>query len=345
MDLISDYRAIVLTDFMNNGAENLLASAPERESKPRRGRPESIDVGRLWGAREALLGLFEATWHEIGSDLPYLKSPEEVLTALSPWESRRHHHYVVQTLLRPSTIRAGSKQLRVLRLRLGEVTSRIRDAYEALGKCTELFEKAFRIPTAGCTENQREVIFDKIKERAIALARAGAEYLELQSRQAQMTEHLLDSEASFARAEFVRFCRSDRYRLKPLSTANAIAGLPFITWRQSTKRCRQMKRTSVKGQTYEIFEIIQRIVNSNTRRSQLVSHAERYLRKARSNEWDGIAELRKNWYYLNRAIRTCLDQPTRSPKLPYVIATEYWKRKNHPDAVDAAFDMEESIVV
>lgn len=340
-----DYLAIDALELADNVAENILNTGIESESKARRGRPEEIDPGRLFGAREYLVGLLETTWHEVRSNLRTLKSPNDVPGALAPWEQRKFHNYVVQTLLRPSDAPARSKALREQRRQLRKINIAIRDSQRSLEKSVDLFERAFRIPAEQYTENQRDAICDKIRERAMVLARAGTEYLDLQERQRDMEQHMMDREASFARAELVRFCRSNRYRLTPVSVANALAGLPFISWRQSVKRCKALKRTAVKSQTYEIFEIITRIINSNTRGAALVPHAEKFLRETRTNGWDGVAELRKTWYYFSRAVRSALDQRMPPKRLPDAIATEYWKRKNNPGPVDSAFDMEESIVV
>lgn len=309
------------------------------------GRPVSIDDGRLWGQREFLVGLLESTWSHVGWTLSTIKTVADVPSALQEWEERREQNYLVKTLLRPTDRNASATALREHRKRLRHANRRQRDAYDALEKPIDLFERSFRLIAGQYSESQCEAIGEAIKERARALARFGAEYLALQESQKELQEEVLDYEASFARAEVVDFCLSKRYRLTPLNVANAIAGLPDIGWRQSAKRCGAIKRKALKGQSYEIFEVIQRLVNSNTRRSELVRDAEKWLRSARSNGWDGVAELRRRWYYLSRAIRTVLEQKVQRRKLPFLILQEYWKRRGHPSLVDSAFEEEESIVI
>jgi hypothetical protein len=153
-----------------------------------------------------------------------------------------------------------------------------------------------------------------------------------------------DGEAYFARAELVHFCRSKRYRLAPLNIANALAGLPLIGWRQSAKRCKKWKSVGEKGVSFQVFEIIRRIVASNTRRLEFVRDAELWLRDRRSSESAGMADLHKNWYYLRRSIQTELDKGTSRRNLPSAISIEYWKRKSTPSAVDLAFAEDEIIV-
>lgn len=325
-------------------AENSLELNLENNVKGRRGPKSAVADEVLRGSRDQLLGLLEVTWHEVGWNLRRLKTIGDVRPAIQALEQRQHG-YVVQTLFRSTESAATSELLRKQRRKLGDLQKPGRSAYEFLQKCIASFERAMSIPAAQYPASQQQVIYDKAKERAVVLAHAGAEYVQLMDRQADMEQRLQDSEAYFAKYEVVRFCRSGRYRLTPWSAANALAGLPFIGWRESVKRCRQWKRTAVKSLAYEIFEIIQCIVKSNARRFDLVNDAERWLRNRRSTGWDGVAELRRSWYYLNRAIRAALEQKGSRTELPFLISSEYWKRKLSPSPVDSAFEEEERIVI
>jgi hypothetical protein len=159
-----------------------------------------------------------------------------------------------------------------------------------------------------------------------------------------MERLLQDGEAYFARAEFVRFLRSHRYRLTPLNVANALAGLPYIGWRQSAKRCRKHEARGANGGAMQIFNTIRRIVQSCTRKSELIKHAERWLKAHSGTKSFGVLELRKDFYYLRWSIKTVLETGSRRRELPYAIAREYWKRKSTPSNVDLLFAEEESIV-
>jgi hypothetical protein len=206
-----------------------------------------------------------------------------------------------------------------------------------------------RIPATQLSQGEQEVIDDKIKERAQALAHAGAEYLALRDRRENLERLLQDGEAYFARAELVRFCKSRRYSLNPLNTANALAGLPFIGWRQSAKRCRKWKCPGADGIAYQTFKIIYRIVNSCIRRSELIRYAEQWLRsKGVSGRWNwskhAVSELQRNWYYVRRSIQTVLKTKPRARALPYMITSEYLRKTARRTAVDMLFEEEERIV-
>jgi hypothetical protein len=154
------------------------------------------------------------------------------------------------------------------------------------------------------------------------------------------------AKASFARAEFVRFCQSNRYRLNPLNIANALAGLPHIGWRQSAKRCKNHPAPGADGRSMQVFKTIDRIVRLCVRRSDLVGHAERWLRVQKAKRSLGVSDLQEKWYYLRWSIKTALEMNPRvsTRNLPFAITREYWKRISRPSNVDLLFEEEERIV-
>jgi hypothetical protein len=96
----------------------------------------------------------------------------------------------------------------------------------------------------------------------------------------------------------------------------------------------------------QVFDTIQRILRSCTRRSDLIGHAERWLRAQNRAKSLGVSELQQKWYYLRWSIKTVLETSPRVPtrELPFAIAREYWKRIGRPSNVDLLFEEEERIV-
>jgi len=334
---------------MDNVANNLQSLFAEDTPKsPRRGRPIAIDDGTLWNARDHLLWLFETTWAHVGARLPWIKKPADVLQTLQVWkeENRHTNHYLPQILLRPSSTLATPKWLTVTRRQLGELNEAVRTADDARQKCLKSVETAQRALSDGLSESEKTTVQDQISRRSQKLAEAEAEYLALSKQQRETQELLLDGEASFTRAEFVRFCTSNRYRLTPLNIANALAGLPYISWRQSVLRCKRHAAPSAEGRSMQLFNVIQRIVRSCTRRSDLMRHAERWLRTQKGSKSQGVSELQQKWYYLRWSIKSVLEANPRVPtrELPFAIAREYWKRISRPSNVDSLFEEDERIV-
>ena len=219
------------------------------------------------------------------------------------------------------------------------------NASEYLQKCCAFVDTAVRALNAPCPENERAIIDEKLKERAIVAAHAANAYLALQRQQEEMVEHIKDCEAYFARSEFCRFCRSKRYRLTPKNTADALAGVPEIGWRQSAKRCKKEPCAGSGGGSIQVFETIRLIVQSCARKPNLLRHAERWLRAQRRAKSFGTSELQTNWYYLRLAIRVSLEADIRLRDLPFAITREYEKRRYHPSNPDVVFAEEERIVV
>jgi len=334
----------------DNMAERILGLVSQEKPKPQPGRPIAIDDGRLWGARDQLVWLFEETWAAVGERLPWIKKPADVLDVIRVWDNPNlstGNHYIAKCLLRPSTIPVTQKWLSARRLELGKLNSAVRDAYDAREKCREALEKAERALSDQLSASDKAAVLDQIFRRGKKLLDAKTEYDSLDKQQRDVQALVLDGEASFARDEFARFCRSNRYRLEPLNLANALAGLPYIGWRQSIKRCQPTPAPGANGQAIQIFRAIERIVRSCVRRSDLAGHADKFLRDKRTKKALGASELRKKWYYLRWSIKTVLDADPRvtTRNLPFAITREYWKRTDRPSNVDALFEEEERIVI
>ena len=332
---------------MDNVAENIMAFIAEGDSKPRRGRQCAIEDGRLWAYRDSLVGLLETTWAEVGDKIPRIKKPADVYEALRAWERDHRDHllYVTRALLRSSGSPATIKSLNEKRRRMQALNVSAYSASEHLQKCCAFVNTAIRALNTPCSEKEQAIIDEKLKERAIVAARAANAYLALKEQQEEMAEHIRDCEAHFARSEFCRFCRSKRYRLTPKNTADALAGVPEIGWRQSAKRCKKEACVGSGGGSIQVFETIRQIVQSCARKPDLLRHAERWLRAQRKAKSFGTSELQTNWYYLRLAIKASLEAGIRSRDLPFAITREYEKRRYHPSNPEVVFAEEERIVV
>jgi len=330
-------------------ADKMVMLATEERPKPQLGRPIAIDDGRLIGARDHLVWLFEETWADVGERLPWIRKPADVLEALQVWNNPNtcyNQHYIAQCLLRPSSVPANPKWLTTIRRQLSELNVTLRNAQDDLDKCRQSFEKAERALSVSLSASDKLAVEDQISRRRQKLSQSQTEYEAVSKRQKETQELLLDGEATFARAEFVRFCGSNRYRVAPLNIANALAGLPYIGWRQSANRCKKHPAPGLDGQSMQVFKTIDRIVRSNVRRSDLLAHAERWLRMQKDKSSLGVSVLREKWYYLRWAIKTVLEAEPRvqTRVLQFAIAREYWKRVGRPSNVDQLFEEEERIV-
>jgi hypothetical protein len=216
----------------------------------------------------------------------------------------------------------------------------VRAAYDIREKCRQDLDTAERALSDHLSESDKAAVLDQISRRGQKFSDARVEYDSLEKQQREVQELVLDGEASFARDEFARFCGSNHYRLEPMNIANALAGLPFIGWRQSITRCKKHPSTHGEGQSIQTFRTIERIVGSCVRRSDLAGHAEKYLRDKKTKKSLGANVLRNKWYYLRWSIQTVLaaDPRVSTRNLPFAITREYWKRIKQPSNVAALFE-------
>jgi len=347
-ELSGDYGVDATPD---NMAEKILAMGTPEKAKPQPGRPIAIEDGELFGARDHLVWLFEQTWADVGERLPWIRKPADVLDMLQVWDNPNtcyNQHYIAKALRRPSSTPANPKWLAVTRRRLRELNVAVRSASDERDRCRQSLEKAERALSDHLSMTDKATVEDQILRRRQKLSQSESEYDALSKPQQDTQDLLLDGEATFARDQFFRFCKSSRYSLEPLKIANALAGLPHIGWRQSTTRCNREPARGANGKSIQVFKTIDRIVRSCVRRSDLVGHAERWLRTQKTKKDAlGISELREKWYYLRWSIKTVLDADPRvsTRNLPFAITREYWKRTSRPSNVDALFEEEERIVI
>lgn len=316
----------------------------EITERSRAGRKPGIDDEYLQGTRDSLVWLLEFTWGEVGWNVQTIKTSADVRRAVQSWEQHRDK-YVVEALLRPSDHPATAKTLNAMRRRRARLNESARAAYEFQLQRKESLDRAERALAQSATQDEKELITAEREKRLLAFRSAETEYLAVNNRRDKLEQQIRDGEAHFARTEFARFCKSRRYTLNPLNTANALAGLPFIGWRQSAKRCKKWESANANGFTYQMFKIIGRIVNSCPSRTGLVTHAGQWLRSKRSSNPHVISQLRQNWYYLRRAIEAVLRSNPQPKALPYLISAEYLRKTSRRTAADLLFEEEERIMV
>jgi hypothetical protein len=336
----------MLTIEYANMADNFGLEESENSPDTQRGRKSAVEDGRLWADRDHFVWLLETSWPDLGGRLSTVKSPSDVLALLQIWKERSQN-YGVQILLRAKSKPATTNSLNAMRRRIRELNVARLKASDYMQTCRESLEVAQRASNGQLSEREKVMVEQETKCRADKFAQAEKEYEALNRQHAEMEQALQDGEAYFARAEFVGFCRSQRYRLTAVNTANALAGLPLMGWRQSAKRCKAREPSGSNGGAMQIFDAIRRIVQSCTRKSELIKHAECWLKRpvGISSKSYGVSELRKDWFYLRWSIKTVLEAGSRTRDLPYAIAREYWDRKAKATNVDRLLEEGERIVV
>jgi hypothetical protein len=247
-------------------------------------------------------------------------------------------------LLTQSDAKANAKELTDLRGELSRLNISARDSSEFQQLTQEFLEQlGYAAGLPNLPNEDQNIIADERRELALAVALREQESLSL-SNQCERIELLLnEKEGCFARDQLLRFVRSHRYTLTPFRTANAIAGLPFIGWRQSAKRCSKWKHPD--GFSYQTFKTVDRIIKSCSERTEMINHAERWLRnRPQGTKFNAVRDLQWGWYYLKRSMQTALAARAHPKALPFLITRLYFEKSESPSAVDSILEYRERII-
>jgi hypothetical protein len=314
------------------------------------------------------------TWVDVGWNLQTIEKPADVPTAFVGWEQEQRPYALLGFLLRqtqspeiswPSDCRAFGMKLDALNRQLNQVGESIGQIAEHQQRCRELFDRAMlalnvaimHLPVKdqqqkGRQQTDQQLIIAEERAKRVAEERAKRKrtfelakdtHVWLNQYYRDLDQTLKDGYAYFVRSELVRFRDSHRRRLNPWNIANALAGLPFIGYRQSLKRCAKLEREKTAGVRYEIFLTLRRIIKSQPLSIGPTSHAKTWLQNKRPSESLAISELQQNWYHLQLAIETVSAANIDPEEKAFKICREYFRRITNRSPVDELLETDERI--
>jgi hypothetical protein len=342
-------------------ADKISPEAAALEELPQtRGRRRRPPDRTLFSVRARVLGLAEQTWPDIGFALQQIRKRKSIgvaeaigrfQSAFRAWETYRDCS-VVFLLLRPSHARVSPKELRSLirererpdfGIEISEADQRcticaqslqeIESFLPSLERSDQSERRADRIKVSN---DEREAIDKEHARRRSALEAASAYRSALDVRRKEAETKFLNGCTYFVWTELIDFCIDSRYGLNPLNLANALAGLPHLTYRRSQTRCSAEKLKDHGRGNFLTFTVIKSIVESCPRGADLTSHFEKALRtkKAGRRSKSTFIELGLKWYYLRKSIETVLQSHPSKEELPFKIASEHLRRVSSPTPVD-----------
>jgi hypothetical protein len=319
--------------------ESIPLTAVQQPKGKTRGRPKSLPEGELWGARSAWLDLLERYWAQVGWEIGRAKNLQQLRAAFGPIResSGRLDFFVRPSISRATTHTARSTQKRVWRL-----NEQIRRGYENERELRERLDRARNALQQAKDASETAHIESIRQERERAFLAFSAKYEKLQQEERDLRNQMMNEWAYIAQNELLTFIHSGRYTINPLNLANAMAGLPQMGWRQSTKRCQKLQERPGPGFGYSTFKLIDRVYNKSSKRHFLaVFKAE--LRKQPKKNFAAM-EMKRNWYYLQRAIKEVLQEKMLPGKVPFRIMAEYRRNMSSRTSVDLVFEEEEQLV-
>jgi hypothetical protein len=302
--------------------------------KPRkRGRPTRLDDLSLQNRRDGFLQILEWHWGELGWELPRCKQPEDVRRAFE-FLSGKLFHEMITLFCHPSRESGLRTETSEVRRQLASLTPKLRKAYEASREAHERLQR-IRAALAQAGSQAPGRLRGELRVREKKTQEAERFHESLSGINQELSDRLGDCEAYYARKEMCDFIASKRYEINPLNLANAAAGLPFMGWRQSMKRCRRGKPVVANGLSYQVFKIIRYLYSTAKTKNALglVAHFKENLPALSKKHERPRQELAEHWFFLERAIREG-SQASRIEAIPFEISKRYFRSVQSQSAMD-----------
>jgi hypothetical protein len=282
--------------------------------------------------------IFEGTWGEIGWELQRCKKADDLIRIFTPiakpetWVGN-----VMELFCRPCSEPASGATLRKVRTELGTLAEPMRVADESHRRAKEKLQQLTSVLTQAKGRSRR-IVKQARKKRRKEFWKTERLYRSLYDRERQFAKRLRELEAAFARQELLRFLKSKRYSLRPLTLANAAAGLPYMGWRQSMRRSLKAPWVIAEGSSYQIFKAIRYLTTGTSRKTVdgVVLTFEDFITSLPSRYQLAKVELAKNWFYLEPAIRQAYRMKLHRKAFPFEITKLYFKKLTSRSQVDEA---------
>jgi hypothetical protein len=311
-------------------------SAPEPERR-RLGRRSLIDDPTLHNRRDRLVQIFEGLWGEVGLALQRIRKPEDLVTVFKILEGKVWDDFI-SALWTPSDHSGSTRALAKIRLEYRQIGKPMRVASEANHIAHERLEHARAALSQEASRRERKLVRKEYAKRWKEGRQTAEECKKLNSRDNALRAQLKLAEASFTRREVFRFIKSKRYELNPLNLANAVAGLPFMAWRQSLLRCAKEESLSANGTQYVVFKAIRYLVSTVKRNSiqEFVNHFHAGVPQLPSRYRLARSDLSEKWLFLERALREVYRARIHPRALPFEITKRYFRQmraQTHADTL------------
>jgi hypothetical protein len=308
----------------------------EGQASRRRGRPTYLSDPQLHNRRDQLVQIFEGVWSEIGWELQRGKKADDLIRIFAPVAASESWFRDTMIIFYRSSREPAS----------GGILRKVRAEWHALAtpkyaadESNRGAEERLRQVNWALTQahgSSRRIVKRVRKKRRKEIWKAAQQYRTLDNTDRRLKAMLSDLEASFARQELIRFLKSKRYSLRPLNLANATAGLPYMGWRQSMRRCAKAPCVIATGRMYQIFKAIRYLTSNANKKTEngLVITFEDSIPSLPSRYQLPKTELTEKWFYLERALRQAYRTKIHPKALSFEITKQYFKQLQSQSQVD-----------
>jgi hypothetical protein len=220
------------------------------------GRP-TIGKGMFEGHRNALVWLLSVAWGDIGWELTNAATLEELRQAFEPLRGHPSDN-LIASFLRPTSTPATAQQIRSLKKAQGEAVETLRavqEKHDNFVRVSQLAEQAMNETNPKPPPNLQAALLTGWRDKNAARK-------ELEACRARLTATetaVAEACATFSQVELLNFVTRKKYARNPLVLANAMAGLPDMTWEHSHARGSKIKYSQWPTHDYKVFMQIERI--------------------------------------------------------------------------------------
>jgi hypothetical protein len=342
-----------------NGRFNKQAPKKGHSEKPL-GRPKVNREG-LIQARDEVLQSLGNYWERIGWRLMQARSPEALRKAFRPLNRDKSSNPWLASFLRPSMEKATAVHIRET---VQAVYSEVEHNRAIQENYNRFYQKYDEVETAShrTTEVANQSISAEFRRRGDEFEECERRLFASNCKLQDLENRLADQRAYFVRNELLRF-KARGYAHNARVFANAIAGLPEIGCRHSSRICSVKESTPWPVQHFEIFNFIQRTWEVHTDSPNLPivdsfrdaivglplktrldkSLVKRFKLKSSTQDNYTRIFLRHNWRFLRLAIERVSKHKIQSEVGPYLIASMLFRNIGQPrtaeDVVLAEIEM------
>ncbi len=308
------------------------------------GRP-TIGKGMFEGHRDALVWLLSVAWGDIGWQLTNATTPEELRQALEPLREHSSNN-LIAPFLRSTSKPATAQEVRSLKKAQGEAVANLRaiqEKHDNLERTSQVAERAMNETNPGPPPKLQAALFAGWKDKNTARKELEA----CRTKLATIETDLADKSASFSQTELLDFVTRKKYARNPLVLANAMAGLPDMTWEVSHGRGTRMKYSQWPTYEYKVFTQVETIFEDHNSDGEVplaqffrqavekLPKTEMFTHKPTGKkmklENHVRTELCANWRFLRLAIEEVEKElPLEPGAVPFRILTNFRKNLAKP---------------
>lgn len=332
--------------------EDALDTVSGETEKPNKGGRPTIADNCLLGSRNQWRAFFEQCWPEIGWPLLQIRKRRSsiIKDVQRVFESVRGkpHCDMVTAFLQGSPLkpvnapelcknRIASNKLRYelqeMQRKHPELQRACLEAQDALKQADEINKKTIEAEFTRRSE--------LLKEHDETLIMKQRECISLEAK-------VRDQETYWYCSELLDFLRGGRRALTPLNLANALAGLPYMRWRQSETRCSRMPADSYAQHPYAVFQLIERLFRriGGKRGESLTDEFRAELLKLPKSERYPRDSICEQWRDFRLAIEEVSKSRHQSGFIPYAITSAFLKNvSRQKTSVDNVLDVQERLTL